>query len=552
MEIDFDVPALMRDGTTLRANVYRPSGTGPFPTLLTRTPYGKESLEVATMLDPIKAAREGFMVIVQDTRGRFSSDGEWEPFRFEGVDGFDSVEWAAGLPLSNGKVGLFGESYLGSTQWSAAIEQPPSLKAIAPALTWADPMDGLFARGGAVELGLTIPWTLETGLDSLARSEASAEDTDRLIGAVLDDYDGLAAEGYWELPVATNSILERYRFQELGAIKALGEPGVADWCRVAGRYDRVEVPSLHIAGWYDVFLQGTIDNFLGMVGTGQESRLVVGPWTHGRFADPIGEIAFGARGARYEAPNNRCGDTTDLQLDWFRRHLTEPKETLSLPDTQVRLFVMGRNEWRDLSAWPDTGSQGERWFLHHGGGITTSPPESAEPHSEYVYDPGDPTPTLGGQILLVPAIPGGPVDQGSIEGREDVCVFTTAPLERDIEVTGRVRVVLHAVSSATSTDWVVRLCEVWPDGRAFNVCDGILRVSSGADSLRRREIDLWSTSKVFKAGRRIRVDIASSSFPRWDRNLNTGDQGSSMFVSARQRICHDVDHPSYIELPVTS
>lgn len=548
--VELDVGAEMRDGTVLRANVYRPGGEGPWPTLLTRTPYGKERWEDMSILEPIQATRRGFMVVIQDTRGRFASDGEFVPLRFERQDGFDSVEWAARLPGSNGQVGMYGESYCGNTQWMAASQSPPSLRAISPALTWAEPMDGLFARGGAVELGLSLAWTMQVGFDRLGRLGMSGSELEERIEAMIADYDDLAHSGYWELPVTESFVRRRHELPELGALHVLDDESVAAACRVVGDYERVGVPSLHTGGWHDIFAQGTLDNFAAMAALGGDARLVMGPWAHSLngFSDPVGEQLFGLRGSRYGVPINELGDSGDLQLAWFRRHLA-PDEEVELPEKPVRIFVMGRNAWRDESGWPLERARTERRFLRAGGSLGAEAPNAREDPSEFSYDPANPVPTVGGQTVMVPAFEAGPRNQASIEARGDVVVFTSAVLQRDLEVTGRVRVVLHAESSAPSTDWVARLCDVHPDGRSFNLCDGIVRVDD-AEGIERHEIDLWSTSNVFLAGHRIRVHITSSSFPRWDRNLNTGDQRQGEHQVARQRIHHALDRPSYIELPV--
>jgi uncharacterized protein len=547
--IEFDVPATMRDGVTLRANVYRPAGKGPWPTLLTRLPYCKDAVETITILDPVQAARKGFMVVIQDTRGRFASEGEWDPLRFEREDGYDSVEWAASLPGSNGRVGMYGESYFGNTQWAAAAERPPSLAAISPALTWSEPMDGLFARGGAVELGLAVFWTLLMGFDILDRMPISDEERARRVETLISDCDGLPERGYWDLPVEENAALERHGFPELGSLRVLDDPSVAGCCRVSDNYRRVGVPTLHTGGWHDIFLQGTLDNYTAMAALGREARLVVGPWSHMGFLDPIGEQVFGLRGTRIGVPMDEYGDSSELQLAWLRGHL-EPGAEVKLPEKPVRLFVMGRNEWRDEDSWPLERATTRRHYLRAGGALTTDSPGADEAPTEFTYDPADPVPTLGGHTVMAPAYPAGPFDQSRVEARADVCVFTSEVLEKDLEVTGRVRVVLHAQSSAPATDWVARLCDVHPDGRSFNLCDGILRLAEGADGPGRYEIDLWSTCNVFLAGHRIRVHITSSSFPRWDRNLNTGDQRSARHQVARQRISHDSEHASYVELPV--
>jgi uncharacterized protein len=552
--VEFDVPARMRDGVTLRANVYRPEGDGPWPTLLTRTPYEKNASVEASSLDPIHAARRGFMVVVQDTRGRFASEGEWAPLRFEREDGYDSVEWAARLPGSNGRVGMFGESYCGNTQWMAAVERPPSLAAIAPAVTWCEPLDGLFARGGAIELGLALSWTLLTGAGYLASLPISDVERERRFALLLDDYDRLWKQGYWDLPIDDMAILRRHQVPELGSITMLHDSGAPDSCRVAGLHERVNVPTLNIGGWHDIFLQGALDNYVAMAATGAETELLVGPWSHSMpMADPIGGLCFGLRASRAGIPAHRDGDVNEAQLAWLgRRLMGEARAAEADPQSPVRIFVMGRNEWRDENGWPLARAKTQRWFLADRGALRPGDPGSGGQGTEFVYDPADPAPTLGGHTVMVAQFPPGPFDQSQIEARPDVCVFTSEPLQEDLEVTGRVRVMLHAQSSAPSTDWVARLCDVHPDGRSFNLCDGIVRIEEGADALNRVEIDLWSTSNVFLAGHRLRVHVTSSSFPRWDRNLNTGDQRQARFQTARQRIRHDSEHLSFIELPVVA
>ena len=301
VRVEFDAEARMRDGAILRANVYRPDGAGPWPTLLARTPYGKDLPPTAGWLDPVQTAERGFMVVIQDTRGRFASDGEWDPFRFEREDGFDSVEWAARLAGSNGRVGMYGASYWGNTQWMAAAERPPSLTAITPSVTWSDPMDGLFARGGAVELGLAVPWTLAQGFAHLLRVCADG-DRDAAVGRMVDDWDRLREDGYWDLPVSGMPVLGRHAVPDLGSIRALDDAGIAERCRVDGSYDDVDVPAFQLGGWHDIFLQGTLDNHRAMVDRGVESRLLVGPWTHMDFADPVGELCFGLRASKDGMP----------------------------------------------------------------------------------------------------------------------------------------------------------------------------------------------------------------------------------------------------------
>ncbi|HEX6506829.1 MAG TPA: CocE/NonD family hydrolase [Chloroflexota bacterium] len=550
MRIEFDVPARMRDGVTLRADVYRPTARGPWPTLLVRTPYGKHiaAETVWNGLDPVQAARRGFIVVVQDARGRFASEGEWSPFRYEREDGYDSVKWAAALPGSNGRVGMYGGSYCGNTQWLTAIAKPPSLAAISPLMTWSEPMDGLFARGGALELGLALPWALLQGFDYLGRVCGHTVDLERRVAALIDEWDRLDQRGYWELPVGELAALTRHEVPELGSVAARGDAEISKRCRVEG-YSPIEIPTFHTAGWYDIFLQGTLDNFAATSSQGGDARLVVGPWSHDRFVDPIGEQVFGMVSARDGIPVHPHGDWNDYQLAWFRSHLTTESE-VKLPEALVRLFVMGRNEWSDEASWPPRDVRAETWFLRTDGRLTLATPSAGEGYSRFTYDPADPAPTVGGHTMMWSGFPAGPMDQRAVEKRRDVLVFTSEPLELDVEVCGRIRISLNAQSSAPSTDWVARLCDVHPDGRSVNLCDGILRVSDGADQLRTHEIDLWSTTNVFLYGHRIRVAVTSSSFPRWDRNLNTGDQGRGEYIIAEQHVYHDASCPSGITLPV--
>jgi uncharacterized protein len=524
----------MRDGTVLRATVYRPAAVGPWPTLVTRTPYGKDLPGVAAWLDPVRAAAAGFLVVVQDVRGRFASGGEWEPFAHESADGFDTVEWAARLPGSNGRVGMFGVSYWGNTQWLAAIAQPPSLCAIAPGLTWSDPGDGLVGRGGALQLATGMVWGLEQGLDTLRRRGESSTRIERL----LDEIDRLGEKGVWRLPASVAALLDLY-----------GVPGLAagaDACRVTGAHARVRVPVLGIGGWYDAFTQGVLDNHTAITELGGDSRVVIGPWSHGNFSDEIGDLRFGIRARRDGGPLGDSGDLTAMQLAWFAQHLS--LDGGRSPDlSSVRIFVMGANRWRDEPTWPPPGAAEQRWYLRAAGGLTIAAPRVGEGVSEFVYDPADPAPSSAPTSSPEPV---GPTDQATVEARPDVLVFTSEPLRDDLEVAGPVRVTLNAQSSAPSTDWVARLCDVHPDGTSYNLCDGIVRVADGADQSRHHEVDLWSTCHRFRAGHRLRLQVTSSSFPRWDRNLNTGRQDEARSVAARQRIAHDRERLSWLALTV--
>jgi putative CocE/NonD family hydrolase len=544
--VDLDVLVPMRDGTRLRANVFRPAGGGRHPVLLSRLPYGKDLPLANLVLDPVQATRRGYAVVVQDTRGRFLSEGDFDPYRTEDVDGYDTVEWTAAQPWSDGSVGMYGASYFGQTQWAAAKLQPPSLKAIAPNITWSEPVDGTLSRGGALEFGLAVSWGLLMALNHLMRKHAADRAAmGRSIQELIADYDRLAATSYWELPVRDFAPLSRHEAPNRInlSLDAIADPALAEHMRV--RHELVKVPSYNAGGWYDIFLQGTIDNFNAMRRLGVPSKLLIGPWSHGANANPVGEVNFGF-GAQAAFVDLRM-DYQTMQLRWFD-HWLKGVDTGILAEPPVKIFVMGINRWRDEQEFPLARAVEERAFLHQGGHLDRTAPSSAEKPDEFDYDPAHPVPTRGGALLLTPEFRSGPHDQRPIEERPDVLVYSSEPLGRDVEVTGPVKVTLFASSSAPSTDFVARLCDVDPDGRSINLTDGIRRVNSTPGTPAEHVIDLWATSNVFLAGHRMRIQVTSSSFPRWDRNLNTGQPagtGTAMAV-AHQTILHDPEHPSHM------
>jgi uncharacterized protein len=577
--VDFDVPAKMRDGTVLRANIYRPEGDGKWPVLLTRLPYGKDLPIGGSVMDPTQVARRGYVVIVQDTRGRLTSDGEWDPFVNEPEDGVDTVEWAAGLPYSDGQVGMYGISYFGFTQWAAAVHQPPALKAMIPFQTWNDPFNGVVFRGGALELGSAISWNLMMGLDVLLRRhQGDSRALGQSMYMLAKEMDGLGPQGYWSLPlkdyaplkrhdVAPNvfATIERPMDREYEKIKPL---------TIVGQHENVTVPTLNAGGWYDIFLQDTIHNFKimreqGTTPEARQSKLLIGPWSHGGVTNPIGELNFGF-GASAAFIDLQI-DFVSLQVRWFD-HWLKGRDTGMLEEAPIKLFVMGANIWRDEQEWPLARAVNTPYYLHsagnanslNGDGMLSPEPPAAEPFDQYNYDPANPVITNGGALLMTPEYRPGVFDQRPTEGRADVLVYTTAVLEQDVEVTGPIIVHLWAASSAPDTDFVARLVDVHPNGYAQNLTDGIIRAryrnfaKGEAPSLLESgeayeyEIDLWATSNVFKAGHRIRLDITSSNFPRWDRNPNTGhDFGvDGELAVAHQMILHDREHPSYVSLPL--
>jgi putative CocE/NonD family hydrolase len=557
--VDLDVPVPMRDGVRLRANVYRPP-EGRWPVLLTRLPYGKDLAVGMAALDPVQAARRGYVMIVQDTRGRLASEGEFRPFETEAEDGVDTIDWAAGLPYSDGQVGMYGLSYFGFTQWSAALQQPPALKAIVPFVTWCEPLNGLAFRGGAFELGTTAHWSLQMGFDMLARQHRG--DLQRMgaaFASLAREIDELGPSGYASLPLAEFGPLRRQPMVPVlfDRVEHPMDPDALETIRIAGKHDRVQVPSFNIGGWFDIFLSDTIANFVCMRQQGRPSKLLIGPWSHTNYRSPVGELDFGF--ASQASFINLQTDINRLQLRWFD-HWLKGVDTGMLAEPPIRLFVMGANVWRDEHEWPLARAAATPFYLRSNGGLSQEPPDAEQPDS-YTYDPANPVPTYGGAVLMAPEFPIGPVDQRRIEARPDVLTYTTPPLEHDTEVTGPVTVELWACSSAPDTDFVARLVDVYPDGRAFNLTDGIIRAryrNGPMESLLEPgqpyafNIDLWATSNIFKAGHRIRLQVTSSNFPRWDRNPNTGHPfgQDAELRTARQTILHDRQHPSHVLLPV--
>ncbi|MGH3088253.1 MAG: CocE/NonD family hydrolase [Rubrobacteraceae bacterium] len=570
--IQINVPATMRDGATLHSNVCRPPG-GPYPVLLTRLPYGKDLLRDFTYLDPIRAAESGYIVVVQDVRGRFASEGDFGSFPQEIDDGHDSVEWAAKLPGSNSDVGMWGLSYFGKTQWHAATTQPPSLKSIAPGQTWGNHLNGASLRGGAQELGLIQYWAQASIAphELFRRHAGDREEIGERLPALMETVDGiLAGGGYDSLPLS--------KLPNASATAALGlgrgvDDGAWNEVNIDGKYGRINLPSFHIGGWYDCFIGETLRQYEAMKERSEEAgmrppRLLVGPWTHGDFGSTFGELNFGM--ASSGSFINADGDLTDRHLRWFDATLKGKEEALE-NHPPVEVFVMGEDLWRGFETWPPPGAKTEAWNFQADGGLSRESPKKSKP-DEYDYDPSFPAPTIGGATLLAPIHGSGPRDQREIEARPDVLTYTSEPLDSDYTVLGKVWATLFAASSVPDTDFVARLTDVHPDGRSIVVTDGIIRASARESYPAPGEVsptkpspiepgrvyeycvDLWATGITFGTGHRIRVSITSSSFPRWDRNLNTGESGvsSSRTEVARQRIFHDPERPSRVTMSVVN
>jgi putative CocE/NonD family hydrolase len=573
--IEKNVPVTMDDGVKLLADVYRPGSTDRCPVLLTRLPYNKEVGQmVSDTFDVLRAVQAGYAVVVQDTRGRFASDGAFKPFFNEAVDGASTIAWAASQPWSTGSVGMFGASYVGATQWTAATQAPPALRAIAPFVTTDQYYDSWAYQGGAFQLGFNLHWAfLSLALGEVARQmgtgAAGPEDLSAMIAA-LDDNDEL----YWRLPlrgpVELKDLAPYYD-------DWLDHPSYDQFWKATApceSFGRIVVPALNVGGWYDIFLKGTLASYVGMKRQGgseearRRQRLVVGPWAHGAYTGWFPERSFGFLAATGNA------DITGLQLRWFD-WLLKGVDTGLAGEKPVRLFVMGVNEWRDADDWPVPGTRYVDYFLHSGGqansaagdGLLSTNAPGDEPEDVYLYDPRHPVPTTGGATYLPGLFIGanaGPRDQRGPESRRDVLCYTTEPLAEPVEVIGPVKLVLHVSSSAPDTDFTGKLCDVGPDGTPVNLTDGILRARyreplagpSPMEPDRTYEItlDLVATANVFAAGHRIRLEVSSSNFPRFDRNTNTGGaiatEVETDFRPAVNRVHHRRSLPSRLVLPV--
>ncbi len=555
--VNRDVAVVMGDGVVLRADVYLPAVDAPVPAILSRTPYDRRfGLTPAAAVDPDRATEAGFAMVCQDVRGQHTSEGEFYPFLWEASDGRDTVEWIASQPWCNGAVAMAGRSYAGATQWLAAAERPPHLNAIAPVVTGSDYYHGWVYQGGAFQLGFNLFWVhMMSGRKRKDSLTLQFEHLPLTEPPLLDESE--AGRFYQEW--LSHSTDDEY-WQAMS---------------INRRYRQMQVPAFNVGGWYDIFLGGTLENFTGMRRDGGSeaaragTRLLVGPWAHGSTYGQYPDHGFEQFGGEDRI------DLDEHQLRFFSTHLCPGERGLDA-DPPVRLFVMGLNRWRDEDEWPPARTRDAAWFLHSdgdagGAGGTLSPARPGEeaPRDSYVYDPADAAPTLGGPTSL----PGrflqtnaGPQDQRDVEERPDVLVYTSDVLEEPLEVTGPLSLVLWAATSARDTDFVAKLCDVEPDGVSRILAEGILRARFREghdrpqlvtpDEVLEYRIDLVATSNVFLGGHRIRVLVTSSSFPRFDRNANTGHtlgvDGPGDLVTARQTIFHDARRPSHIVLPVAS
>lgn len=554
--IDRDVPMRTEDGIELFADVYRPTGDGSHPVLLVRLPYNKATGAIFTYAPPAWYARHGYIVVVQDTRGRYRSQGVFDPLVNEFTDSHTAVEWAARLPGGNGEVGMYGGSYLGWVQLAAAVEQPPSLRACAPAVIGPDGHSWAW-RNGAFNLAFALSWTLEVGHHETER--AGQADGRRELTQALTNF--VCAASYQ--PIVELPALRFARCAFFHEWASRPSPTDPYWQArsVGNRLNRVDVPALHIGGWYDMFVEGTIRSFTSIQKAGSaqargRQRLLIGPWFHYPWTRLTGETDFGP-----EAEN----PIDELQVRWFDRWLKGIRNGVD-EEPPVTLFILGANRWWSGDRFPEP-SDRYRLFLTsqgrantaRGDGLLTPDLPGDDPPDVYYYDPLEATASAGGHSCCLSGYtPMGPVDQASLQESPTLLIYDTEILEQDLLVIGEARVALHAATTATDTDFTAKLCDVHPDGRVINLLEGIVRTSFSAPTTRAGEvafhdIPLGTTAAVIAAGHRVRLEIASSNFPAYDRSHNNGSRdlsgGPGRTVTAIQTVFHDSLRPSHLSLP---
>jgi putative CocE/NonD family hydrolase len=552
-----NVSVLMRDGVILRADVLLPNAQGKFPALIYRTPYGKHfALKEYKTFE--KAVARGYAVIVQDVRGRYASDGEFVAYQNEGRDGYDTIEWTAKQPWCDGNVGTFGLSYPGAVQWLAAVENPPHLKAMVPAMTFATPRN-FFYSGGVFD-GSWLEWIWMNIAPDLRKHK-------NLAGPRTSEE---AAETWKREHQRMENFLPVRDLPELKDVAPFYYEWLAhppadpwwDWAELRSKYHKVHAALLNLSGWYDEAYgpDGATTNFNGLLGTRRgdrdpRTRTIIGPWTHGgQEKTRAGERDFGTSAAI---------DYDELILRWMDRYVRGIENGVER-EKPVRLFVMGKNVWRDEDSWPPHASTRTYYLRSESNSarlarLNETAPDKHNSYNEILSDPAHP--------LTDPHAAYGAHDYRAFAGRKDVLVFDTDPMLADTEVTGPIRAEIYASADVPDFDLWVRLLDVAPDGTAFNL------MSPGSDVLRasyrngkpepellkpgevyKLELNRMLTSNVFRTGHHIRIQISGAFSPHFSRNLQSGESEitSSKMCLAHVRIYHEPDHHSRIELPIIS
>ena len=562
-----NVPITMRDGTILRADVFRPDAEGQFPVIIERTQLWKGEAGFHGCYQTGKfLAPRGYVYIAQDVRGSFESEGEFYYGRDDGwgihQDGFDTIEWAAQQSWCNGNVGMVGACGSGMTQYQAAPTRPPHLKTLFTIVGGAH--RNYFYRDNVYRLSTNRNMAFWYQLHQLQYPIASTEK--EAIRSYLEktsqDPKEMAA-WFRHLPLKSFPPADSWQIWFRDVLDHPANDPYWAMTDVSLKFNEIDVPILQVAGWFDLALNVSLTNFSGILKNGRSEqcrkaqRLIVGPWGHLNVGErKIGEIDFGPEAVI---------DVETLRLKWLDYWLKGVDNGI-IHSPCVRIFLMGENRWVDLETWPPMEARFEPMYFREGsernktslndGRLTFEVPENVEKADSFVYDPENPIPSLASDIDALP------MDYRSLEER--MLTYTSDVLDKPLTIIGPVKTVLHGLSSAKDTDWMVRLCDVWPDGRSISVCDGVMRARY-RNSLEheellepgmtyRFEVDMWATAQTFQPGHRIRVQVTSSDFPRYDRNLNTGGAfgEESGGQTATNTIFHDALRPSHILLPVIS
>jgi putative CocE/NonD family hydrolase len=555
VRLEHGVRARMRDGVELVSDHYYPPGPSPQPILLMRQPYGRDIASTVVFAHPIWFARHGYNVVIQDVRGRGDSDGEFYPFRHEGADGAETIAWLRTRPESNGRIGMYGFSYQGMTQLLAAAEQPEGLLCISPGMTAGDLYQGWFYHGGALRLASTLGWGLQL-LKVDARRKKLREASDRL-------------EQAWAQLASQTSVLP---LSAHPALHGKGLPSyVLDWLDhdepgdywsaldVSQRFEKIRVPALHISGWYDMFLRGSVAGFVALSKSAgsdfarEHQYLLAGPWVHIPWGDRIGTADFGPEALI---------DTNTILLRWFDHWLKDSGAYKGEP--RVRHFVLGENRWRESASFPTEGNYA--LFLHSEGGansrkgngtLTIVSPTADEPRDIFINDPDVPVIAPGGPAAAV-----GQFDQATLELGNNLLVYSTEPLEKPLWIFGIPRVVLYCSTSLENADFTAKLVRARPNGAAEFICIGIARSSRlfakteyAADKIHRWDFPLEPTSCRFEKGDRIRLEISGSAFPLYDRNPGSDVPAwratSWDWRRSTQFVLHGRECPSALYLPAS-
>jgi len=564
---------LMGDGTNLVTDVYHPHGDGPWPTLVFRV-RGSLSAGFIThvlMLNPFLAVERGYAVVIQQVRGRGLSEGEWDPFFNEGNDGADCVRWVLDQPWCDGRIGTYGTAYSAVSALQLVAQGFDEVKACTVLGTNANPYDNWIYTSGCFELGWNVYWAYMLGIESIGRLECSEDERARsksdLSQAIIDLPEVVRRLPVDQHPELRNGVSPCY--EEWLEHSSYDE--YWDSINILKKAPQITAPILSIVGWHDNFLKSHFDLYRQITSVGAEPgrsnhRMVVGPWEHASYVNPFSTSSNGVWEFGLEAASG-VGLSGSLVLDWMDRWV---KEETSGESCGVRYWQMGQNCWNEVDVWPPAGVE-TCWYLSSTGGDAAARNEGElvleAPESQladtFDYDPADPTPTVGGKILMPFIQLAGVYDQTPVEERSDVACYTSPVLTESVVVSGPVKCVLWVSTSAVDTDFTAKLLDVEPDGIAANLADGIVRLSRafpndpvGPGTVQKVEIDLWDLGHTFLPGHQIRLEVASANFPRFDRNLNvTSDAGFGSLddaVVATQTVYHGEGRQSRLVLSVAT